>query len=292
MLDSKKKLFEPGLGTLQGFKAKIHVDPAATPKFCKPRQVPYAMREKVETELYRLLAKGIIEPVKFADWAAPIVPVMKSDKESVRICGDYKLTVNVASKLEQYPIPRVEDLFATVAGGKFFTKLDMSHAYQQIELDDASKQYVVINTHKGLFRYNRLPFGVSSAPAIFQRVMHDILVSGKIEKAHLEVLEQVLDCLEEAGLRLNRGKCVFMTDSVAYLGHNVDAQGLHPDPDKVRAVVEAAQPRCVSELKSFLGLLAYYSKFLPDLATVLAPLYALLRRDTPWSWSKKREETF
>ena len=282
------------------------MDPAAAPKFCKPRQVPYAMREKVETELDRLLAKGIIEPVKFADWAAPIVPVWKSDKESVRICGDYKLTVNVASKLEQYPIPRVEDLFATVAGGKFFTKLDMSHAYQQIELDDASKQYVVINTHKGLFRFNRLPFGVSSAPAIFQRVMEsllqgipgvgvyldDILVSGKTEKAHLEVLEQVLDRLEEAGLRLNRGKCVFMTDSVAYLGHIVDAQGLHPDPDKVRAVVEAPQPRCVSELKSFLGLLAYYSKFLPDLATVLAPLYALLRRDTPWSWSKKREEAF
>ena len=130
------------------------------------------------------------------------------------------------------PIPRVEDLFATEAGGKFFTKLDMSHAYQQIELDDASKQYVVINTHKGLFRYNRLPFGgVSSAPAILQRVMEsllqgipgvgvyldDILVSGT-EKAHLEVLEQVLDRLEESGLRLNRCKCVFMTDSVAYLG--------------------------------------------------------------------------
>ena len=165
----------------------------------------------------------------------------------------------MASKLEQYPIPRVEDLFATVAGGKFFTKLDMSHAYEQIELDNASNQYVVINTHKGLFRYNRLLFGVSSAPAIFQRVMDsllqgnpgvgvyldDILVSGKTEKAHLEVLEQVLDHLEAAGLRLNRGKCVFMMDSVAYLGHIVDAQGLHPDPDKVRAVVEALQPCCV-----------------------------------------------
>ena len=181
------------------------------------------MQEKVESELDQLLAKSIIEPVKFADWAAPIVPVMKSDKESVRICGDYKLTVNVASKLKQYSIPRVEDLFATVAGGEFFTKWDMSHAYEQIELDNASKQYIVINTHEGLFCYNRLPFGVSSAPAIFQRVMDsllqgipgvgvyldDILVSGKTEKAHLEVLEQVLDHLEEAGLRLNRGKCVF-----------------------------------------------------------------------------------
>ena len=149
LLDSKKNLFEIGLGTLQGFKAKIHVDSAATPKFCKPRQVPYAMQEMMETELDRLLAKGIIEPVKFADWAAPIAPVMKSGKEFVCICGDYKLTANVASKLEQYPIPRVEDLFTTVAGGKFFTKLDMSHGYQQIEMDDASKQYVVIIHTKG-----------------------------------------------------------------------------------------------------------------------------------------------
>ena len=204
-------------------------------------------------------SEGIIEPVKFADWAAPIVPVLKRDKETVRICGDYKLTVNAASKLEQYPIPRVEDLFSALSGGKYFTKLDMSQAYQQIELDEDSKQYVVINTHKGLFRYNRLPFGVSSAPAIFQRVMEsilqgipgvavyldDILVSGKNEKEHLAVVEQVLDCLEEAGLLLNRDKCEFMAKSVAYLGHIVDAQGLHPDPDKVRAINDAPRPHCL-----------------------------------------------
>lgn len=306
MLERKKKLFAPGLGTLKGFRAKIHVDPSAAPKFCKARPVPYAMRPKVEKELERLKSEGIIEPVKFADWAAPIVPVLKRDKETVRICGDYKLTVNAASKLEQYPIPRVEDLFSALSGGKYFTKLDMSQAYQQIELDEDSKQYVVINTHKGLFRYNRLPFGVSSAPAIFQRVMEsilqgipgvavyldDILVSGKNEKEHLAVVEQVLDRLEEAGLLLNRDKCEFMAKSVAYLGHIVDAQGLHPDPDKVRAINDAPRPHSVSELKSYLGLLAYYSKFLPDLATVLAPLYALLRRDTPWSWTKEREEAF
>ena len=122
--------------------------------------------------------------------------------------------------------------------------------------------------------------------------LDDILVSGKTEEKHLAVLEQVLDCLEEAGLRRNKGKCMFMTDSVSYLGHTVDAQGLRPNPNKVRAVEEAPHPRCVSELKSFLGLLAYYSKFLPDLATVLSPLCALLRQDTSWSWNKRREEAF
>jgi hypothetical protein len=115
-----------------------------------------------------------VEPVQFSRWAAPIVPVLKADG-TARICGDYKLTVNQVSKLIEYPLPRVDDLFATLAGGKLFTKLDMSNAYQQLLLDEDSKQYVTINTHKGLFKYNRLVFGVASSPAIFQRTMDTLL---------------------------------------------------------------------------------------------------------------------
>ncbi|PIK48902.1 hypothetical protein BSL78_14237 [Apostichopus japonicus] len=122
------------------------------------------MRNKVEAELDRLQSEGIITPIQFADWAAPIVPILKADQSSIRICGDYKVSVNKASKLDQYPIPKIEDLFATLAGGKTFSKLDMSQTYQQLKLDEDSKQYVVINTYKGLFQYNRLPFGISSAP--------------------------------------------------------------------------------------------------------------------------------
>ena len=112
-------------------------------------------------------AEGIIEPVQFADWAAPIVPVVKKDG-TVRICGDFKMTVNRASKLDCYPIPKVADLLAKLAGRKSFSKLDMSRAYHQLVLKEGSRKYVVINTHQGLFQFNRLPFGVSSAPGIFQ----------------------------------------------------------------------------------------------------------------------------
>ena len=269
-----KKLFEPGLGKLKGFRAKIHVDLAATPQICKARLVPYAMRSEVE-ELERLTNEGIIGPVTFADWAAPIVPVMKHDKETVRICRDYKVTVIAATKLEQYPIPHVEDLFSALSGGKYYSKLDMSRAYQQINLEEDSKQFVVINTHKVLYKNNRLLFSVSSAPAMFQRVMEsllqgmpgvvvyldDILVSGKTEKEHLSTLEQILDRLEEAGLLLNQGKCVFMVVSVAYLGHIVDAQGLHPDPERVRAIEQAPWSRCVSELKPYLDFLPITASF-------------------------------
>jgi len=105
--------------------------------------------------------------VEVSDWAAPIVPVLKSDRSSVRICGDFNVTVNPVLKPDAYPIPKVDDLYAKLQGGKFFTKLDLSQAYQQLCFDKESKKYTVINTHKGLFRYTRLPYGISFAPGIF-----------------------------------------------------------------------------------------------------------------------------
>ena len=152
--------------------------------------------------------------------------MLKRDKNSVRICGDYSVTVNKASKLECYPIPKLDDLLAALACGIIYTKLDMSQGYQQFELDELSKKYVV--THKDLFQYNRLPFGVSSAPAIFQSVMEsllqgvpnvcvyidDILVAGKTYQKHINSLEKVLARLSEAGLRLKKEKCCF---TITYL---------------------------------------------------------------------------
>ncbi|XP_056118298.1 uncharacterized protein K02A2.6-like [Rhinichthys klamathensis goyatoka] len=298
-------VFKDELGTLRGTTVKLCVEPNATPHFFKPRSVPYAMKHKVEKELERLQQLGIIEPIKFSNWAAPIVPVLKGDG-TVRICGDYKLTINQAAKLETYPIPRVEDLFSMLAGGKTFTKLDMSHAYQQSLLDEESKQYVTINTHKGLFKYNRLVFGVASSPAIFQRTMEnllqripnvavyldDILVTGKTEEEHLSNLEQVLKRMSEAGLRLKQCKCTFQAESVTYLGHQISAHGLFPVAEKVRAIKEARKPGNVSELKSFLGMVTYYGKFLPELSTVLGPLYRLLHHDCQWKWGGEQEAAF
>ncbi|CAG2233162.1 Uncharacterized protein K02A2.6 [Mytilus edulis] len=155
-------------------KAKIYVDESAVPKYFKARPLPYALKDKVEMELERLEKEGQIQQVEFSDWAAPIVPVVK-ENGSIRICGDYKVTVNAVSKLDNYPIPKTEDLYATLGGGQEYTKLDLNQAYQQIELDEDSKRYVTINTHKGLFRYNRLPYGVASSPGIFQRTLENVV---------------------------------------------------------------------------------------------------------------------
>ena len=185
----------------------------------------------------------------------------------VRICGDFKLTVNKVAKLDTYPLPKIDDLFSQLTSGKSFTKLDLAHAYLQIALDEESKQYVVINTHKGLYRYNRLPFGIHSAPAIFQQTIEnilrgiphvsvyidDILVTGATEAEHLQILEKVLTLLCEAGVRLRRDKCAFMLKQVDYLGHSISAEGLKPSEEKIRAISQAPAPTNLAQLHSFLG---------------------------------------
>lgn len=305
VLNRHQTIFQEGLGTLKGFQAKISVDPNAVPKYCRARSVPYSMRDKVEAELDRLVQEGTLEPVQTSDWASPIVAVLKPNGK-VRLCGDFKQTVNPVSKLDRYPIPRVEDLFAKLAGGKKFSHLDLSQAYQQLPLDNNSKQYVVINTQKGLFRFNRLPYGISSAPGIFQREMENLLqgipgvvvyiddigITGETDEAHLKALDEVLNRLEKAGLRLQRAKCHFMQLSIIFLGHKVDAAGLHPLREKVQAIRKAPAPTSVTELKSYIGLLSYYSKFLPNMATVLGPLYQLLRKGVDWRWRGKEEKAF
>ncbi len=171
--------------------------------------------------------------------------VLKADKETVRICGDFRTTVNSVSKLNRYPIPRVENLFAGLVKGKTFSTIDLKQAYLQMKLDS---KYVVINTHRGLFRYTRLPYGVSSAPGPFQRAMEqmlrsipgvvvymdDILITGETDAEHLNSLEEVLKRLTKAGLHAKKNKCHFMEPQVVFLGHVVDEKGLHPALCRVR----------------------------------------------------------
>ena len=298
-------LFKDELGSMKGVKAHIQMDPLAKPVKLRARAVPYGLKDAVDKALDKLVQKGTIEPVQHSTWATPIVPVVKSDK-SVRICGDYKLTVNKASNLAQYPLPRIDELFMKLAGGKSFTELDLSQAYEQMELDEASQEVVTITTHRGLFKYMRLPYGVSSAPAIFQRAIEEllqgipnvgvfldnILITGASDDDHLKNLRTVLERLEKANLGLKQAKCHFMKPRLCTLGHQVDAEGFRPMPAKVQAVQDAPAPMDVMQLKAYLGLLNFSAKYMPNLATVLAPLHELLHKDVEWHWDKEQEVAF
>ena len=169
VLERNNAVFAEGLATYTGPSVQIRIDPNFPPKFCQSRPVPYAHREAVEEELAHLEAEGIIERVTHSEWALPIVTVMKSDG-SFRLCGDYKRTVNPALIVDHYPLPQINDMFAKLAGCKRFTKIDLSQAYLQLTLDEASRKYTTVNTIKGLFQFRRMPFGIASASAIFQQL--------------------------------------------------------------------------------------------------------------------------
>ena len=137
-------------------------------KYFNPRPVPLAQRVKVENELDRLVKLGILSPVKYSDWATPIVVVPKSDG-TVRVVGDYSVTVNPALNVEYFPMPRAEDVFAELAGCNVFSKVDLTDAFLQMELEDSAKPILTINTHKGLYQWNRMPLGLLVHQEFFKR---------------------------------------------------------------------------------------------------------------------------
>lgn len=258
MLQKYSEVFEEGIGTLKGIQARIVVEYGATPKFCKARPVPYALRPKVEAELEKLGTDGILSRVDRADWATPVVPVPKQNG-SIRICEDFKMTINPVLKAEEYPLPRIEDIFSNLAGGTLFSVIDLAKAYHQMEIEEDSRKYVTLNTQKGLYQYNRLVFGIKSAPSIWQRAMDqvlqglegtqchldDILITGETAEEHQKNLENVLARLKKFGLRANRDKCKFFQTfqtSVSYLGYVLDKNGLNKAPDKICAVEQAPHP--------------------------------------------------
>ena len=225
---------------------------------------------------------------------------------AIRIYGDYKVTINPQLEVDQYPLPKPDAIFSTLSEGKWFSKIDLTHAYQQLKLSPTSRELVTINTHRGLYQYTHLPFGVASAPAIFQKVMDtvlqglpkviyyldDILISASTPEEHLDNVKQVLQRLEQYGIRARKTKCAFMCAAVEYLGHRVDSKGLHTLESKVTAVMDAPHPCDVQELHSFLGLVHYYGKFLQNLSTLLHPLNQLLKQGSKWHWSKECDKAF
>eukprot|EP00102_Acyrthosiphon_pisum_P025989 XP_016663199.1 PREDICTED: uncharacterized protein LOC107884813 [Acyrthosiphon pisum] len=290
---------------IKNYKAEIVLKDNVKPIFHKAYTVPFKLREKVNIEIDRLVNEGVLEPVKFSEWASPIVIVPKKNG-NIRICVDCKVTINKFIQTQHYPLPNIEDLFASMASCTVFCVLDLSGAYQQLELTASSKEYLTINTLKGLFRFTRLTFGVASAPAIFQSTMDqillgfenvfcyldDILIGEKTVEKCKQKLDLVLERLNQFNVSINVDKCKLFEKEVDYLGHTLSNKGISPQIRKLEAIKEARAPNNVTELQAYLGLLNYYGKFIPNLSSELYDLYKLLRKDVKFVWSDKCQEVF
>lgn len=305
VLQRHSKVFQDDIAGYTGPPVHLELEEGAPPKFCKARPVPLALRSAVTDELQQLQNQGIIEPVQHSEWATPLVLVRKKSG-AIRLCGDYRSTVNAASKKASYPLPTTGEVLSNLRGGTTFSTLDLCQAYQQLKVTEETAAVLTINTMKGLYRVTRLPFGISAAPAIFQRMMEttlagidgisvyldDIIISGASKKEHAERLEQVLSRLDSTGLRLKKEKCKFAVSEATFLGHKIDASGVHTTADKVQAILDAPEPTGKPELQAFLGLLAFYDRFLKNRATVATDLYKLLQKNVPWLWKDSHKEAF
>ncbi|CAM4801383.1 unnamed protein product, partial [Rotaria magnacalcarata] len=305
MLEQYKKVFDAGLGLCNKVQAHIQLKPNAVPKFFKPRPIAFAYLAGVKDEIQRNVEAGILERVDTATWAAPIVPIRKPNGK-IRICGDFKVTINSQILIDQHPIPSIDELLTHLNNGEKFTKLDLSDAYLQVELDEESKKLVVINTPMGLFRYNRMPFGIANAPAIFQRLIEqvisgiplcvayldDILITGVDEKAHFKTLDMVLSRLAAFGFKCNMDKCSFFQDEVSYLGYIISKHGKRPDQKRVEAIQNLPTPNDVKQLEAFVGKINYYGKFISNFSTVCAPLNRLRQKNVKWMWTLECQQAF
>jgi hypothetical protein len=269
------------------------------------RRVPIHLVPKVEEELKRLEANGIIEPVtEPTEWCAGMVPVVKNNGQ-VRTCVDLKkLNENILR--ERYIIPTIEEILPKLAGSRFFTTLDAHSGFYQIPLSPESRRLTCFITSLGRFQFCRLPFGITSATEIFQREMakilqglkgveiyvDDILIHGATEAEHDSRLNEVLKVLKSAGLKLNESKCKYKQTSIDYFGHTISGNGVRPTKEKVKALVEMQPPSDVGQLRVIMGMINYLGRFIPNLSQVAQPMNELLKSDRVWSWDCAQSDAF
>lgn len=290
---------------IKGVEVDIRMKENARPFVHKAYTVPFSIRGKVEKYLDEIEESGIIEKIDDAEWASPLV-IVKKPSGDLRVCMDGSKTINPYIESNHYPIPLIDELLAGKTNAKRFVVLDLKGAYQQLSVNENTKKLLAINTIKGLYAYKRLPFGVKPAAQIFQSVMDrileniddvqvyidDILIWANDDLELLGKVKTVLDRLVEHNVKVNLSKCQWFVDKVTYLGHEISSAGIAPNMEKVEAITKSPEPRNVTQLKAFIGMVMFYSKFLPKLNMKLAPLYTLLKKEAKWEWTGKCQEVF
>lgn len=282
------------------------MNPDVTPIAQPIRKVPIHLEERVEEKLNEMLRQNIVEMVNEPrEWISPMVVVLKPDK-SVRICIDMR-QANKAILREKHPLPSLDDILPRLSGAKLFTKFDVKNAFHQIELGKTSRFITTFITRRGLMQYTRLIFGINNAPELFQKTMErilmgckgtvvyldDILIYGGNKGEHDENVRQVTIRLEKANVLLNEKKTELGKTSVQFMGHDISIGGVKASTEKLEAVRSFRKPETPEETRSFLGLITYLSRFLPNLSTTAEPLRTLIKETMkPFEWKQVHEEAF
>lgn len=298
---------ENRIGKIVGAVAKVQIDPEVKPVQQTQCHIPIPLRERTEQEIKRLLKQDIIEEApRDSPWISRLVVRPKvGDASAVRLCVDMR-DANKAVIPQHYPLPTFDSIIPHLNNCKWFSKIDLNKAFHQVELAEESRAITTFAAHDGYYRYKRLLFGLNCASEVFQCIIEriltglpgvktfidDILVFAASKKEHDNILQAVLDRLKSSGATINKRKCEFGRKEVVFMGHRLSGDGISPTDDKVDAIKRFRDPQTVEELRSFLGLVNYLGKFIPDLATLTTPLRHLLRKSSRFAWAKEQKLAF
>lgn len=263
-----------------------------------------AKREAIDKQMDSWLSLEVVEPSKSA-WGFPVLIVYRNGKP--RMCVDYR-KLNAVTIPDEYPLPKQSDIVQALQGSQWLTTLDALAGFTQIEIAEEDRPKTAFRTHKGLFQFKRMPFGLRNGPSFFQRVMQnvlapylwifslvyvdDIVVFSPTFDRHIEHLDCVLGSVEDSGLTLSPDKCHFGYQSLLLLGQKVSRLGMSTHKEKVEAITALEEPKSVPELRTFLGMMVYFSSYVPFYAWIVTPLFSLLKKDVAWKWTKLEQEAW
>ena len=305
LIDSYEDVFAQRAQDLGQFEWQCHkIDTQkAIPIKNKGRKYSPGERQAMVEEVDKLMEAKVIRPSR-SPWSSNPLLVSKPDG-TLRMCIDYR-QINEVTVKDSYPMPRSDDIFDGVGQAKYFSTIDLKSGFHEIPVAEGDTEKTAFYTPFGQFEYTKMPFGLVNAPATFQRVMDtilagpcqpfarvyldDIIVYSHTPQEHLAHVQTILQALRTSGLRANPSKCRFAAKEIAYLGHVISEGRIQPNPDKADSLKDLPVPTNISQLRSVLGLLNYYRRFVQGYAKVAAPLLALLRQNAAFIWTAECQE--
>lgn len=298
-------VFGPTIGVVPNYEVSYTLKKNAKPIYCKPQKLPYELIPAADRCIDRLVEENILEKVDISEWGTPAVYIEKPDG-SLRLCGNYKLTLNKQLENICYQIPTIEDIFQKMENGAYYCKLDLRDAYLHLQVDAETAKMQALSTHRGTYIVKRLYYGTKVAPNIFHRFIDqvvrdlpgtvayfdDILVQGDTLEVCEQRLRLLLEQLRKNQLHVNIKKCRFFQNEIEYLGHVISKDGLKKSPKKIAAVINAQTPKNTDDIRQFIGLVNYYHRFIPNSTKILHPLNKLLRKNKKFIWSPECNKAF